>query len=409
MRILLINNYHYIKGGADRVYINTSNLLSEHGHDVICFSSENRENETSAYSKYFVPIENSRNLSLFGKIRNSFNYLYNIRASKQLDSLVKDTLPDIAHINLFYGGLSSSILGILRKHKIPIVITVHDYRLLCPANAYLNSGGQICEKCNNKFYWHCTLDRCLEDRLFYSLILSIEAYIRKYFISPLKSIDYFVFVSKFSQNKHIEVDKRYKEKSSHIYNFSPIIPDHVSSNTKSSYFLYFGRLSKEKGVFTLLNAAKDSAISLKVVGTGPLSGDVESFCCNSDNIAYLGYRKGEELESIIQGASYVVVPSEWYENNPMTVIEAFSFGVPVIGANIGGIPEIIEDGVTGFLFNSRDTADLASTLIKAKNIGANEYNEMSRNARNFALENFSSHSHYNKLMELYSNLLNRDK
>lgn len=409
MKILLINNYHHIKGGADRVYINTINLLKEHGHDVICFSSANNENFNSQYLKYFVPIENSRTLSFYGQIRNSFNYLYNTSAAKQLELLIQDTLPEIAHINLFYGGLSSSLLRVLRKNKIPIVITVHDYRLLCPANAYLNSSNRICEKCNDKFYFHCTLDRCLEGKFFYSLILTLEAYIRKYFIKPLKFIDHFVFVSKFSQSKHIAVYNEYKNKSSHIYNFSPIIPDNVSFLLKSNYFLYFGRLSSEKGIITLLNAAKKTRIQLKIVGSGPLRQEVEEFCHNNSNVQYLGYQNGDALNNTIKNSSYVVVPSEWYENNPMTVIEAFSFGIPVIGARIGGIPEIVEDDKNGFLFNSRDENDLSMVFNRAAAISSEDYLRMSNYSRTFAINHFSKESHYNQLISLYKKLVNNDK
>ncbi len=409
MRILQINNTHYIKGGADRVYFNTINLLKSKGHNIICFSSKDDSNEHSPYANYFISIKNARKLSFIKKIISSLRYLYNKRAFRNLEFLIKETKPDIAHIHLFYGGLTTSILKVLKKYKIPIVITVHDYRLLCPANAYLNSSNQICEKCNNGFYMQCAINRCLEHNFFYSLILSIEAYIRKYFIKPLHYIDHFIFVSKFSMGKHLAVDKNYGLKSSHIYNFSPSITENIGNYSKDNYLLYFGRLSNEKGIFTLLEAVKTTSYSLIIVGTGPLSKDVELFCKNYKNLSYLGYRKGTELESIIKGASYVIVPSEWYENNPMTVIEAFSFGIPVIGANIGGIPEIVQDGFTGFLFKSRDINDLTATLVKAKNISHNDYFLMSKNAHNFALSNFSSNYHYKKLMDIYLKLLNNER
>lgn len=401
MRILQINNTHYVKGGADRVYFNTINLLEKNGHEVICFSSYDKNNEESEFVKYFITIENSRKLTFFKKILNSFKYLYNIRAAKNLELLIKSTTPDIAHIHLFYGGITSSILKVLQKYKIPVVLTIHDYRLLCPANAFLNSSNEICEKCTNKFYLQCTLDRCLEGKLFYSLILSIEAYIRKYIIKPLDLISHFIFVSKFSQLKHIEVYNKFKEKSNHIYNFSPTIPAEITYPSKNNYFLYFGRLSNEKGIFTLLNAAKNTGISLKIVGSGPLNEEVEKFCDNIPNIQFLGYKKGEELNNIIKGSSYVVVPSEWYENNPMTVIEAYSYGIPVIGARIGGIPEIVEDNKNGFLFNSRDVNDLSNVLKKSISISNEEYLKMSDYSRNFAITHFSSESHYNQLISLY--------
>ena len=404
MKILQINKYHYIKGGADRVYFNTSKLLEDNQNEVLFFSTENPDNMITQYSEYFIPSIDNRQSSQLQKIRGIADYIYSKKAYIKLDELINYYKPDIAHLHLFYGGLSASILKSLKKNNIPIVQSVHDYRLLCPANAFLDSENHICEKCINKSYYQCSLNKCLEKNFFYSSILSLEAYIRKYLIDPLDYIDHFIFVSNFARQKHLEYDNRFKDKSTQLYNFTDI-QDQLSTSSNENYFLYFGRLSKEKGLLTLLDAFEKINYKLKIAGTGPLHNEVVNYVKRNSNIEFLGLMSGIYLTKLIKGSSFIIVPSEWYENNPMTIIEAYANGIPVIGARIGGIPEIIVDKQTGFLFESRDLSDLIKTISLAKELSQSDYVEMSESARIFAEQNFSSKAHYARLMQIYSQVL----
>ena len=404
MRILLINNSHTIIGGADRVYFNTGKLMEENHQDVLYFSTYDEENEATPFSKYFVKVSNKRNANFTSKISGVKDYVYNKEAYSNLCKQIKEFKPDIAHIHLFCGGLSSSILKALKINNVPIVQTVHDYRLLCPANALLDSKNQICEKCINKSYYQCSLKKCVDGNFFYSTTVAVEAYYRKYIINPLDYIDHFVFVSQFSQLKHIEFDLRYSTKSSHLFNFTTI-PEKYSSGKKGEYFLYFGRLSKEKGLVTLIKAATKTKIPLKIVGSGSMYDEILELTRENTLVEILGHQSGETLTGLITKASFILVPSEWYENNPMTVLEAFALGKPVIGARVGGIPEIVNDGKTGFLFDSRNINDLVRIILKAQQLGESEYLEMSSNARLFAQSFFSSEAHYQNLIEIYSKLM----
>lgn len=404
MRILLINNSHSIKGGADRVYFNTGKLLEDNRHDVQYFSTIDLENEPTDFSKYFVKVSDKRKGNFATKISGVKDYIYNRDAYSNLCRLIKECKPEVAHIHLFCGGLSPSILKALKMNNIPIVQTVHDYRLLCPANAFLDADNQICEKCINKSYFQCAIKKCVDGNIFYSTMVALEAYYRKYFINPLDYINHFIFVSRFSQLKHIEFDDRYTNVSSHLFNFTTI-PDVYPVAEKGEYFLYFGRLSKEKGVLTLIDAATKTGIKLKIVGTGPMFDEIQAYASTNANIQVLGHQSGSAITDIIKKSSFIIVPSEWYENNPMTVLEAFAIGKPVIGAKIGGIPEIINDGKTGYLFDSRNTHDLERSIQRATNLSEQEYSEMSENARNFALSDFSAGPHYLKLMQIYSKLV----
>jgi glycosyltransferase involved in cell wall biosynthesis len=405
MRVLQINNFHFIKGGADRVYLNTSKLLEDNGHSVINFSSANDENIKSKYSKFFVSFKDNRGSNLFGKISGVKDYLYNRSAKNKLEALIREYRPEIAHLHLFYGGLTASILSVLNEFNIPVVLTVHDYRLLCPANAFLDKRSMICEKCKGKFYLNCTINKCLENDFFYSSILTLEAYTRKYLIDPLNYIDHFIFVSHFSRQKHIEYDNRFSDRSTLLYNFT-FIPDKWFVNRNRDNLLFFGRLSKEKGLLTLLKALENTNLKLKIAGSGPLEKDVENYVSSFGNVELLGHKSGNELEELINDASYIIVPSEWYENNPMTVIEAFAHGRPVIGSDIGGIPEAVIEMGTGFLHKSRSIDDLKISIKKAISLGDKDYSNLSESARYFAEKNFSSKSHYIKLMDIYSKVLN---
>lgn len=404
MKILQINSYHHRRGGADVVYLNTGELLATQNNEVMYFSSEHSNNLENKFSKYFIPFQAVRDQSLSDKIINAKNYIYNKAAYKNLNRLLNTQKPDIAHIHLFYGSLTSSILKSLKENGIPIILTVHDYRLLCPANAFLDSNHNICEKCKNGSYYQCLTNKCRDNNISYSAILMLEAYTRKYLYTPLNYVDHFIFVSKFSRKKHIEFDFRYENKSSHLYNFTPDVKGYVS-NKNENYFLFFGRLSIEKGIKTLLAATIKTNCKLKIAGIGPLEEDVKRHCELNSNLQYVGFKKENDLLELIEKASFIIVSSECYENNPMTIIEAYTLGKPVIGANIGGIPEIIVENETGFLFESRNIDDLAAVMTKAQQIGIEAYKKMSKAAKLFGDENFSPKNHYSRLIQIYSQIM----
>lgn len=403
MKILLINNCHFKRGGADIAYFNTGELLKQKGHQVFYFSTLSEKNTKDKYDKYFLPQTDIRNNSTTKKISAVPSFIYNRKASILLEKYIEEIKPDIAHIHLFMGGLTSSILSVLKKNRIPIIHTVHDYRLICPSYLMLNGKNEICEACIDKSYINCIINKCSENKLTQSTILAIDAYFRKYLIKPKTYINRFVFVSKFILSKHVEFDRDYQHKSTLIYNFIPNLQEFENCDIKGDYILYYGRLSKEKGITNLIEAAESCKIKLLIVGTGPLFNKENK--TKSDYVLFLGYKSGNELWSLVKNASFIVVPSEWYENNPLTILEAYALGKPVIGARIGGIPEIIKDGETGYLFKSGDLESLKSILIKTEQITQINYKKMSDSARHFAEENFNPENHYNNLISTYNDVI----
>lgn len=403
MKILQVNSGHYRRGGADVVYLNTTDLLRENGHEVYCFSMKDEKNLPAEEGKFFAESLDPRKASTLQKIKAVPRFINNRDAAKKLEQLLKEFKPDIAHIHLYLGKLSSSILPVLKKHRIPVVFSVHDYRFICPAYLFLDGENKICERCKSKFYMNCTLHKCSEGNFFQSLLLTADAYYRKYRVSPVKHAAQFIFVSDFIRKKHIEFDPAYGKKASLLYNFIPSLEKVNPIHTKGGYFLFYGRLSREKGVDTLIQAAIKSGIPLKLVGTGSLS---EKYSSNPHpQVEFLGHQTGAALWELVSQASFVVVPSEWYENNPLTILESYGLGKPVIGARIGGIPEIVQDGETGYLFEPGNVDDLAAKLSEAAATDADTYQRLSMAARRFANRHFDPKKHYDQLIKIYSETL----
>lgn len=406
MKVLLINNFHYHRGGSETVYFNTRDLLLKNGFEVVNFSQASTENEPSPQNSYFIPIQNFLKVGLYQQILNFNKFLYSKQAADSLEALIKVERPHIAHLHNFYGGLTSSILPVLKKYNIPIVTTLHDYKLLCPVYTFLDSKNKICEKCLNGHYWHCVSNKCNKNSLPYSIVIALESYYRDYIYPPEVFFDKIICVSKFSLVKHT-IREDIKDKLVHLYNFSPLLEEKKTTINNEGYFLYFGRLSREKGVSTLLKAiGQVGNIKLKIVGNGPLLEDLSTVSDDAKkNIEFLGFKSGEELFNIINKASFVIVPSEWYENNPMTIIESYFLGTPVIGAKIGGIPEIIVPGKTGFLFESGNVTSLVNLLKEVRLLNHEAYKNLGQSCIEFARSTFSSEKHLRELTNIYNSLV----
>lgn len=410
MKVLLIDVYYYNKGGAETVCFNTGKLLEEHGHQVVYFTLKWEENNPSPFSKYFPESKETRKGPL-KQVKNMVNYFYHFEAAKKLEQLIKDEKPDIAHIHLMWGQITPSIFPVLRKHHIPILFTVHDYRIVCPAYTFRDGSGRICEDCKGKHFYRCFTHTCCKGSKLMSAVMATEQYFRNAFFNPAKYIDGFLYVSNFArdiQEKYMPAVKNTPNIT--LYNFSTSIADKAKTMPKEKYFLFFGRLSYEKGVKTLLEAFKDLPdCKLKVVGTGPKEEELKEFVSTfgMKNVEFLGYKRGKELQDLVAGAYFVIVPSEWYENNPMTIIEAYSVGTPVIGAKIGGIPEIVVEGKTGYQFVSGDSLNLKEKVVAADGLAADEYTELSAGTLRFAHDNLSLESYYPKLIAFYNQFLKK--
>ncbi len=406
MKVLLINNFHYRKGGSETVYFNTGKMLEEAGHEVVWFSLADAKNLPCPQADYFAP----RGRGPLSRLRN---YFYNKAVAQRLDALLEAEKPDIAHVHLIWGGVGAAIFGPLQRHGVPLVHTVHDYRMVCPAYTFRSGRGQVCEQCLEGDYRPCLQNRCAGGSWLRSFLMVKEMQQRQQKYSPLRNIDGFLFVSRFCQEKHIEKMPGFAQaRSTVIYNTVPDLLARVAPGGKlpkrGDYLLYCGRLSHEKGVATLLDAVlPHPECTLKIVGTGPMETALREKVAASGatHVEFLGFRTGDDLYRLVAGASFVVVPSEWYENNPMSVIEACALGRPVIGAAIGGIPEIVLEGRTGWLFPSGDARSLEAVLEKALAMPEAAYAEMAAAARAYYEANFSPGKHYRALLAFYRSII----
>jgi glycosyltransferase involved in cell wall biosynthesis len=413
MRILQINQCHYPRGGADIVYLNHIELLSKKGHEVATFSTLSAKNQSSEYSRFFTSSIELRKSKLSDKILNIPTYLYNQDAYNKVKELIKCFKPDIAHVHLFYANPSISVLKALSDEKIPVLHTVHDFKLLCPVSTRLDSSGKICNECVERSLISCVTKRCSEKKIGQSIVVSIEGKFWKSFLSPIPLINQFHFVSEFHMQEHIKYIPEIASRSTKLFNFAVSNSVEPNKSKSENFFLFFGRLSYEKGIMTLILAWSLLApeMKLKIVGDGPQKEEIINFirCNNLKNIELLGFKKGEELNNLIRNSFFVIVPSECYENNPMTIIESYMQGTPVIGASIGGIPEIVIPTKTGFVFKSGKYVELKNVIEKANIMSDVSYFEMQQNCKEFAVLNFSEDKYYEDLMLIYNKTINSVK
>lgn len=407
MKVLQINVFNYRKGGSEAVYFSTTELLKEHGESIINFALKWPENYPSEYEPYFPESKETRT-GLLKPVKNIINYFYNREAAEKLERLIEVEHPDLAHVHLIWGQITGSILPVLKRHDIPVIFSIHDYRIVCPAYTFRNGKGEICEQCEGRNFYHCVANKCTKGSYLLSVMMAMEQSFRNRFFNPAKCIDGFIYVSKFAKQMHEKYMPELKEKKNIVlYNLSNKIKDTLCKKPEK-YFLFFGRLSYEKGVKTLISAFRNMPNSkLKIAGTGPLENDLKAYtkANNISNVEFLGYKSGSELTGLVENAYFIVVPSEWYENNPMTIIEGYSAGVPVIGSNIGGIPEIIVEGKTGYLFNPGNANELGNLIKVCESLSEERYEDLQKNALEFAKNNFDKDKYYPKLIDFYKQFI----
>jgi len=366
MKILLINKFHYLRGGAERAYFDTANILAKHGHEVAFFSMNHPSNEPSKWSEFFVDNIDYREkgLGIGKKIISTLRIWYNFQAANRLEALLKKFKPDVAHLHNIYHQLSPSIINVLKKHGIPMVMTLHDYKLICP-NYSLLVRGQIWERSKQNKYYFCLKDKCVDNSFFKSLVCTIEAYLHKFW-KVYSKVNLFISPSQFLISKFQE----FGFKKEIVYLPNPFLAEEIKetspSAVKKKYILYYGRISEEKGIADLLRAygRLKTNISLNIVGTGPAEKELKNIVSQEkiSNVNFLGYRTGAELWRQVRGAELVVVPSKWYENAPYIVVEVMALKKIVLASRLGGLKEMIQDGVDGFLFEPGNIEDLKNKI-----------------------------------------------
>lgn len=392
MKVLLINKFHYKKGGAETYYFELAKLLQKAGHKVIFFSMQSKKNEKCAYDKYFVSNkEYVEKTSFVDKIKAAKTIVYSKEAYFKISELIKKEKPDLAILNNIHRQLTTSIIDALYENNVKIYWVVHDLILLCPNYTMLDSHFQICEKCCNGNYFKCVEKKCIKNSYLKSFLAYREAkFNRKR--NLINKISMFITPSIFYKDKLLE----YGFNSSKVrYIPNPIsVPDTINI-FKGDYCLYFGRLSREKGIDDLIRACGATGTKLLILGTGPFEDELKDLVkeANYDNIVFGGFCSGDKLTTAIQKSFFVVLPSKWYENCPYSAIEAMILGKPLIVSNNGGLPELVNNGYNGFIFNDIDElVNILSSIKKDLN-----YNDLCQNSYKKADELFNENKYLDRL------------
>lgn len=400
--LLSINNYYYRRGGAESVFFEHNRMFEDIGWQVIPFAMRHPNNEDSAWSPYFVDeIEFGKSYSLAEKLTRAAKVVYSLEARRNLRNLLDRAQPDVCHAHNIYHHVSPSILGLLHDRGIPTVMTLHDLKIACPAYNMLSVDG-ICERCKNGRIHNVVLHRCIKGSVALSGVVMAEALVHR-LLGSHQRVARFVAPSRFYIQKLVEWgfdEARFR----HIPNF--VVAERYSPDfSPGKAFVYFGRVSPEKGLKTFIAAAANAGCSVRIIGTGPQLDELRLFAEQlSADVTFLGYLSGAALHEAVRGARAVVLPSEWYENGPMSVLEAYALGKPVIGAQIGGIPEEVVEGRTGLTFPSGDVEALAAALRRVREMHDSEVTELGREARRWVESEFSPSIYRERMIELYRDL-----
>ncbi len=406
MRVLQINKFFWVKGGSERYFFDLSRALVDAGHEVVSFAMTHPRNEPSPFAPYFVPeVDFHGGGSPLSRVRDAVRFVHSDEAKQRIRRLIDDTKPDVAHLHNIAHQLTPSILEAIGDAGVPVVQTLHDYKLIC-SSYLLFANGEVCERCRTGRHHEAVRTRCHHGSLAKSVLGFVEMawHARRH---SYDRVGRFLCPSAFMRDKCAEFGIAI-ERLVHFPYF--LHTDRYSPEPRpGEYALYVGRLSREKGVSTLLEAMRALSAArpgarLDIVGEGPLADEIGTEVRTLDGrVRVHGYQSGEALHERIRRAAFVIVPSEWYENLPYSILEAFALGKPVLGANVGGIPELVRDGDTGALFESGDAEGLAAVWERMASDPA-ALERMGRAARARIDDEFAAPGHVSALTDLYRSL-----
>lgn len=362
MKVIIVDHLFSLKngGGSEIIAYNTYNLLKEAGIEAYYWSTNQQPyiDEKYKYTKYFTKFRGGS----INYLKNPLYYYYNIQAKKDLSKFIEKIKPDIIHYHSIY-GLSFSVTDLYPK--IPKIMTIHESGMFCPTMNMLLKNETYCANllCKNKNFINCVKNVCVKNNLEASIRRALVTYVNSLFY---KNINHFVVPSNALKNLVVSSNIGIKSENISVINNGIEIEKNNEHKT-GYYFLYVGRLDKEKGIHYLLEAFKDlpKEIEVHIVGTGKEEINCKQFAedNNIDNVKFLGFKNREEIKEEYKNCIATILPCNWFENFPTTVLESFSFGKPVIASNIGGIPEQVEHNKTGLLFEVANVDNLKNHIM----------------------------------------------
>jgi glycosyltransferase involved in cell wall biosynthesis len=402
--LLSINNYFYPRGGAETVFLRHNEMLEAEGWSVVPFCMQHDRNRASPWSEHFVDeIELGRaGDGPLSRARKGLKAVYSLEARRKLSRVIDRLDPDVCHAHNVYHHISPSILGAIRRRGIPLVMTLHDLKIACPAYSMLTHDG-ICERCRGGRLFHVVTNRCMKGSLALSALVMAESYLHRFLGSYTRNVDRFIVPSRFYLDKLTEWGF-----DAARFDYLPNFVDADAFEPRfepGKRFVYFGRLSREKGLKTLIEAATEARVGLDLVGTGPLEAELRSLAeRRGGDVEFRGFLSGEALWRAVASARAVVAPSEWYENAPLSVLEACALGKPVIVAAIGGLPELIADGESGWTFAMGSVDALTMRLRAVADLPDSAVEAAGAAARDRVTREFSAERYLDQLRAIYRRL-----
>lgn len=367
MKVLCVNKFFRFGAGAETVFFNTRALLTAAGHEIVDFSTESHRNETSPYASYFAPERDySRSVSVTARARNAAASVYSRESRLALRQLVRDTAPDVAHLHNVYHQLTLSVVDELRSLGVPTVMTLHDYKMMCPAYLMYRTG-RPCRKCVHGTAWNAVLHSCIKKSAAASVLAALETSLARVrgsyaqvarFIAPSRFIAQ--LASKFVDSDHIVYLPNFLPNATRIQDVRP-------AGARRRIVAFVGRLDDAKGIVELVELFRSGRVEdvkLVVAGAGPLRSYVARAAADTTAIDYLGSLARPEVSTLLGEAALCAVPSLSEENCPMSILEARAAGAPVVAAPVGGIPELVAHGVDGWLADPRDTVACSSAILR---------------------------------------------
>lgn len=403
LRVLLAHNYYSVTGGAEVFFHEVGRILEEGGHDVAKFCCA-EEGCDAPYAEDFPEVAYYAEGGALAKAARVPSVIYNRKARDGFARVIADFKPDIIHCFAIYGRLTPSILDAAREAGVPVVLSCNDYKHICP-NYKLFHHGKLCEDCKGGKFYSAIKNRCCHDRLSVSAASALEAYTHDALDIWRKNVDRFLFASRFMAQRTTEFWGADSFKVDFLQN--PFdAEEHRLEATVGKSILYFGRLIEEKGVDVLISAARECpGVPVVIVGDGPDRKKIERAVAQLPNVEFVGPAWGEDLKRHLQDARAVVVPSLWHENFPYVIFQAFAAGKPVIGSQRGGIPELVEAGPHGWLFEPTDPRQLAEAMQTVAGLPDDELVTMGFAAQDYVTKTFNDDVIHSELLRIYREVL----
>lgn len=391
LSVLCVHNRYIQPGGEDQVFESEAQLLAQNGVRV-----EKVEEQTTYPS------------GLVRKIEAAMDCVWSRSWHQKFKTLLRDMRPDVVHIHNFFSVISPSVYYACKEEGVPVVQTLHNYRLACPAASFYRDG-KICEECLDRGPFHAVRYGCYRESKLATAALATMLEVHRRKNTWTEMVDCYVALTEFAREKMIEgglpADKiRVKP------NF--VLPDPGPRTSDGDYALFVGRLVDLKGVGTLIKAWSKlpASIPLVIAGDGPYRPEMEKLISDFKlaNVDYRGRLSRNETLATMKGARFLMFPSEWYEGFPVTIAESFACGVPVLCSRLGGMQEIVDDGRTGLHFTSGDAADMAEKVQWAWS-NPEETSNMGLEARAEFEAKYSAERNFGMLTEIYESVISRTK